>query len=71
MRSHLRFGSLIISLAIGGMLSGCFSSTKRGGNGPRACPCGASAASRSASTGACGGRAGLGCESNNYLNQLG
>jgi hypothetical protein len=28
MRSHVSFGSLIISLAIGGILSGCFSSTK-------------------------------------------
>ena len=28
MRSHVRFGSLIVSLAIGGILSGCFSSTK-------------------------------------------
>jgi hypothetical protein len=28
MRSHVRFGSFIISLAIGGLLSGCFSSTK-------------------------------------------
>ena len=41
MGSHVRFGSLIISLAIGGILSGCFSSTKEVKR-PRACPCGAS-----------------------------
>ena len=28
MRSRVRFGSLMISFAIGGILSGCFSSTK-------------------------------------------
>jgi hypothetical protein len=28
MRSHVRFGSMIVSLAVGGILSGCFSSTK-------------------------------------------
>lgn len=28
MRSHVRLGSLIMSLVVGGILSGCFSSTK-------------------------------------------
>ena len=28
MRSHARFGPLMISLVVGGLLSGCFSSTK-------------------------------------------
>lgn len=69
MRSHARFGPLMISLVGGGPLSGCFSSTKEVETVPA--PVVQAPPPGGASTTPCRGRAKPERKPNNYLNQLG